>query len=777
MIRGKNSPIPILPVRCGWCSTDPILATPVRPKPRRSVARLQGARASVRTMPERDLYLHISINAQRKTAGAWGDKQYAEGLIRALSRQGVGASLFYRDEAPDLTGQGDVILRITGPTIEEPIPGLPNLIWIISSPNVVIEPLLARYQRVFVASELMAARFREAGLGAENLTQATEPTHFHPDRRPAGAPDLPIVFVGAHAPRSPRRAVFEAIGAGLETHVWGPGWDRKIPARNWRGPHLDYDELAATYACARIVLNAHMPEMSLHGMMSNRSFDAIASGAVVVSDPVRGFAAPDLPELIQTGSGPGLVRRLAELLAAPPADHATRLERHARIAARYSFDAAALSLLGAAREALEHNQRAAELFIPRSAGLAPRLSLSAPEASAPEQYAALQAAAQEIEAIFAALEFPARKGFVPPPAVPPEQQGVLHPLMSDLRRVQDLALRGGCPEKAMLDIRLRARRVLEARQVPMLRLNQQRDTMLVHHMRGDPLFACSPPDHVRDRLKEHVALWPRRKPVALKRPLGVFLHLFYDELAPVFAQRLARIEAPMQVYISTDTEGKAAGLRRHFPQAEIRVLSNRGRDIWPKFYGFSDACERHDLVLHLHGKRSKHSDRLEEWLAHNLDCLLPGGDQINRILSLFRSIPQLGLIAPVVLQSVLPAAHWGANREIAEEIAYRLGWPGPLPGNDRLRFPVGSMFWARSAAIRPLVDLDLRPGHFPPECGQLDGTAAHAIERLVGVSCEVTGHRMLAVAPSGSNLYGRFKQSHTTNRALAAALIQDAADD
>lgn len=110
---------------------------------------------------------------------------------------------------------------------------------------------------------------------------------------------------------------------------------------------------------------------------------------------------------------------------------------------------------------------------------------------------------------------------------------------------------------------------------------------------------------------------------------------------------------------------------------------------------------------------------------------------MSRILSFFETIPRLGMVVPLTFRQVLGAAHWGDNKDIARELAFRLGWPdSALPEDGALRFPVGSMFWARVAAIRPLLDLALTPDHFPPEAGQVDGTLAHAIERMLGVVCQ-----------------------------------------
>jgi hypothetical protein len=56
------------------------------------------------------------------------------------------------------------------------------------------------------------------------------------------------------------------------------------------------------------------------------------------------------------------------------------------------------------------------------------------------------------------------------------------------------------------------------------------------------------------------------------------------------------------------------------------------------------------------------------------------------------------------------------------------------------------MFWARTAALKPLLDLRLETDDFPPELGQLDGTLAHAIERLYYFACERAGLDWVKVA-------------------------------
>jgi hypothetical protein len=56
------------------------------------------------------------------------------------------------------------------------------------------------------------------------------------------------------------------------------------------------------------------------------------------------------------------------------------------------------------------------------------------------------------------------------------------------------------------------------------------------------------------------------------------------------------------------------------------------------------------------------------------------------------------------------------------------------------------MFWARSAALKPLIDLRLTFEDFGPEQGQKDGTLAHAIERLFYFVCEHAGFRWIKIS-------------------------------
>ncbi|MEM6306393.1 MAG: rhamnan synthesis F family protein [Pseudomonadota bacterium] len=242
--------------------------------------------------------------------------------------------------------------------------------------------------------------------------------------------------------------------------------------------------------------------------------------------------------------------------------------------------------------------------------------------------------------------------------------------------------------------------------------------------------------------------------------VGVFIHAYYDGSLMPILRRLAHLPVPASLYISTDTEAKRRVLRDTLVQAgfafaEIRVFENRGRDIYPKFFGFSDVYARHDLVLHLHTKRSVHSPDLKDWATICFDALLGDANRIRRILTSFLYRPQQAMVSPAPIVPIYPALQWMRNLRSAEMLAPALGLSLPVAQQPFL-FPAGSMFWARRSVLQPLIDLNLRPQDFPTEQGQEDGTLAHAIERLLGVlACQ--GDNQLRFIPDKNGAYQRPK--------------------
>jgi lipopolysaccharide biosynthesis protein len=81
---------------------------------------------------------------------------------------------------------------------------------------------------------------------------------------------------------------------------------------------------------------------------------------------------------------------------------------------------------------------------------------------------------------------------------------------------------------------------------------------------------------------------------------------------------------------------------------------------------------------------------------------------------------------------------WDSNRDLATALAERMGIEEPLPAF--FDFPIGSMFWARSEALKPLFELKLRWEDYPEEPLPEDGTILHAVERLLPFATRQAGY-------------------------------------
>jgi lipopolysaccharide biosynthesis protein/glycosyltransferase involved in cell wall biosynthesis len=219
---------------------------------------------------------------------------------------------------------------------------------------------------------------------------------------------------------------------------------------------------------------------------------------------------------------------------------------------------------------------------------------------------------------------------------------------------------------------------------------------------------------------------------------ALHIHAYYTDQLAECVVRLDRNEARPDLFVSVaDTTGKSVAeklLADYGGQVRaIKAFPNAGRDIGPFLTGFGDAlCDGYDVVGHIHLKGSPHVENREivtAWSDFVLDNMLGGdrgGPMLDRILGQFTSDDGLGIVYPDDPHII----SWTRNKAAARALAARMGHD-KLP--DTFNFPVGTMFWIRSAALKPFVDLRLDWDSYPPEPVMIDGTMLHALERLFAV--------------------------------------------
>lgn len=291
----------------------------------------------------------IKIAAPAGAEGdGWGDVHFAAELAGALERLGQRVRVDRRDaHVRDDDGTDDVTLVVRGLDRVPPNPASVNLLWVISHPDDVADTELRSFDAAFAAGPVWAAAASDrSGVPVHTLLQATDPTVFHP-AAPAGPDTGRVVFVGSTRGTA-RPVVADAVALGADLRVHGPGWEDVVPVAMRGASGLTRAEVAGAYASARVVLNDHWPDMAAGGFVSNRVFDVLASGGVVVTDPVAGLEDVfDVPTLAVARSRDDLAALLDPAHPWPGPDDRRAIA--ARIAAEHSFDARARVLLDAAR--------------------------------------------------------------------------------------------------------------------------------------------------------------------------------------------------------------------------------------------------------------------------------------------------------------------------------------------------------------------------------------------------------------------------------------------
>jgi len=225
--------------------------------------------------------------------------------------------------------------------------------------------------------------------------------------------------------------------------------------------------------------------------------------------------------------------------------------------------------------------------------------------------------------------------------------------------------------------------------------------------------------------------------------IAVAVHAFYPEVFDAFCARFADIPVRFTLLVSTPSPEAKSAVERSIAahglnvDADVRVTPNRGRNFGPMLSEFAPVILEHDLLLHLHTKKSLHNAGGEQtaWRDDILRGLITPG-VIQSVVGLFAHRQDVGLVyTRTFKQMAYWANHWLQNSGHARSLFSRLG-VGDYTDRGYINYPVGGMFWARVEAIRPLFEAGLTYADFPEEAGQLDGTIAHAIERcFVDLAC------------------------------------------
>ena len=224
---------------------------------------------------------------------------------------------------------------------------------------------------------------------------------------------------------------------------------------------------------------------------------------------------------------------------------------------------------------------------------------------------------------------------------------------------------------------------------------------------------------------------------ATNKKIAVHLHLFYIDMIPQIANALDNIPISFDLFVSIpeSIECEEEEISEKFSRVVnvkkivISKVPNRGRDIAPMLCTFKENLMQYDMMLHLHTKKSPHDEKLDGWFSFICRHLLPH-NYTATILNLLES--DGCMVAPPNYIQDPSSDGWGKdNINIAQQIINSSSLDINLKKDyPIIDYPQGTMFWARTDCLKPLFDIPFSYEMFPKEPIGVDGTIAHALERL-----------------------------------------------
>lgn len=221
-------------------------------------------------------------------------------------------------------------------------------------------------------------------------------------------------------------------------------------------------------------------------------------------------------------------------------------------------------------------------------------------------------------------------------------------------------------------------------------------------------------------------------PTQPSAPVAVLLHIYYAdfwaEIAPTLSAQLFEFDLYVTLTDGPGTADLPARITAAFPQAQIWFLPNHGRDIFPFVHLLNAGLfAPYTALCKIHSKKSPHRPDGEDWRRALIGGVLGAPETTQARLEHFKTDPNIGFWVSNG-QIYEGDTWWGDNRMRTHELMKRAGITPP----PDLRFPAGSIYWVKPAILTRLAALDLKAGDFEPEQALVDGTTAHAVERLLG---------------------------------------------
>jgi lipopolysaccharide biosynthesis protein len=236
------------------------------------------------------------------------------------------------------------------------------------------------------------------------------------------------------------------------------------------------------------------------------------------------------------------------------------------------------------------------------------------------------------------------------------------------------------------------------------------------------------------------------------KPIAIVIHAYYVDVFKEILVYLDLIsEINFKLYITSPVENidEIAKLLNALDLPYVLIpVENKGRDVLPFLKALAVVLEAgHDTLVKVHTKKSLHREDGKTWLDDLLTGLLEE-EAITKNLDLFDENPDVGILS--LDEHIVPMNYYfGSNENWMRRLVY--DFDISMDEVINMRFVAGTMFCAKTAALRPLLSLNITDADFEVEDGQIDGTLAHALERMISVAAHKRGYCISGISDLNAN--------------------------
>ncbi|MEJ0095244.1 MAG: rhamnan synthesis F family protein [Methylocella sp.] len=230
-------------------------------------------------------------------------------------------------------------------------------------------------------------------------------------------------------------------------------------------------------------------------------------------------------------------------------------------------------------------------------------------------------------------------------------------------------------------------------------------------------------------------------PIPSNVRIALHIHAYYPDIFLEMLDRLKQNRVRPDLLISVTSDDARKKIQEQVStykggEVRIHVVPNRGRDIGPLLTEFGETLKEYELIGHLHTKKTvdvKDASVGKNWYRFLLENLVGGNAPMaDIILSEMLANPKIGMVFPDDPHVI----GWDKNKKFVIQYCAAFSLRD-FP--DNMNSPVGTMFWARSKAIKTLLDFNLDWADYPSEPVPYDGSLLHGLERLFGLAVQQAG--------------------------------------